>query len=155
MSLAFSATKISGKTEKRFTYQRSQLLRLNTGDIRWIKYEYVMILTGWNRRTRRIKSLTPNLGTIWKWLVNFTLLPLYPREKTTVPIPYEVRFVPEYMWTFGEKYHGATEIRSPVLSARSLVAIQTTPRRIMWSIRHSYSCVVNTINKPRKTLSTI
>jgi len=33
-----------------------------------------------------IAPLVLNLGTRWRWVVNFTLRPLHPRKRTPVPI---------------------------------------------------------------------
>jgi hypothetical protein len=33
-----------------------------------------------------IDPLIPNFGTRWRWVVNFTHRPLYPRERPTLPI---------------------------------------------------------------------
>jgi hypothetical protein len=37
--------------------------------------------------------------TIWRWVVNFTLQPLYPSERTTVPAGQETGWTPEPVWT--------------------------------------------------------
>jgi hypothetical protein len=38
------------------------------------------------RRRRVIAPVIVNLGTRWRWVVNFTLQPLYPRYKNVAPI---------------------------------------------------------------------
>jgi hypothetical protein len=38
-----------------------------------------------------------DLGTRWRWVVSFTLRPLYPRGKTPAAIRQEAEWVPERM----------------------------------------------------------
>ena len=40
-----------------------------------------------------------NLGTRWRWVINFTFRPLYPRKRRAGPIHYEVGWAPETVWT--------------------------------------------------------
>ena len=43
--------------------------------------------------------LTLNLGTRWRWVVSFTLRPLYPRNRTPMPIEWEAWLAEEPVWT--------------------------------------------------------
>ena len=54
-------------------------------------------------RTRGKAPLILYLGTRWKWVVKFTPLPLYPRERTPVPTEQEVRSTPDAVQAVLEK----------------------------------------------------
>jgi hypothetical protein len=57
-----------------------------------------------HRGSRGIAPLILNLGTKWRWEVNFTPRPLYSQEGTPVLIEQETGWTPEPVWTvFGEK----------------------------------------------------
>ena len=53
-----------------------------------------------------------NLDVKWRWVVNATLWPLYPREGDAVPIQYGARSSPEPVWTCAENL-APTGIRYP------------------------------------------
>jgi len=53
--------------------------------------------------TRGKAPLIFNLGSRWRWEVNFTLRALYPREKIPVPIEQVSGWASENLWTFGEE----------------------------------------------------
>jgi hypothetical protein len=71
-------------------------------------------------RSRGTVPLIRNLGTIWRW-VNFTPRPLYPQEKTPVPIEQKAGRAPESVWAVLEnrKYLAAAGIRTPNSPSRS------------------------------------
>jgi hypothetical protein len=48
---------------------------------------------------RSITALILTLGTGWRWVVYFKSWPLYPLERTKVPIEWEVRWAPAPIWT--------------------------------------------------------
>jgi hypothetical protein len=69
-----------------------------------------------------------NLGTRWRWVISFTLRPLYSRKESPVPIGLEAGWASELVWTGGRR-----EISLPCTCwgsnldcpPRSLVAILT------------------------------
>jgi hypothetical protein len=66
------------------------------------------------RGRRAIAPFVLNLGSIWRPMINFTLRPLYTRERNPVPIEYDAGWVQEPVWTFwrGEKSLFSTGIRT-------------------------------------------
>jgi len=50
--------------------------------------------------SRGMASLSFNFGTRWRWMVNFTPMPLYPCGRTYIPIELEGGWAPEPFWTF-------------------------------------------------------
>jgi hypothetical protein len=70
------------------------------------------------RGSRGVAPLILNLGSRWRWVVNFTPWPLYPWEITPVPIELEARWAPWPVWSLRIR-----ESRTPDLPAHSLVAV--------------------------------
>ena len=65
-----------------------------------------------------------NLGTVWKWVVNFTPRHLYPWKRTPVPISLEPWLVPEPFWTLWKKKIACVcWIRTPDCPANRWVAL--------------------------------
>jgi hypothetical protein len=74
------------------------------------------------RRNRDIALIFLNLGPTWGWVVNAMPLPLYSRERDTVPIVQMAGWAPGAVWK-GEKNFALTGIRSspqPILKSHSL-----------------------------------
>jgi hypothetical protein len=82
--------------------------------------------------SRGIAPLILNLGTRWRWVVCFTPLPLYPRQRSLVPIKQKAGWALEPVWTFWwrEKSLFPTAIRTPNWPARSPFAIPTMLLRL-------------------------
>jgi hypothetical protein len=59
-----------------------------------------------------------NLGARWRWMVNATLGPLYPRKRQQVPIVYDTGWAPGSVWT-GAENTASTGIRFPNRPVRS------------------------------------
>jgi hypothetical protein len=55
------------------------------------------------RGNRGIAPLILNLGTKWRWVVNFTTLQLYFQERTCAQVEQETGWYPEPVWTLWEK----------------------------------------------------
>jgi hypothetical protein len=52
----------------------------------------------------RYRSTIFDLGTRWRWVINFTPLPLYPRRNSPyMPIVLEIGWVPEQAWTLWKR----------------------------------------------------
>ena len=68
-----------------------------------------------------------NLGARWRWVITFTSLPPYLRERTPESIEHEVVWAPEPVWTIRwiENFFTSAGIRAPDRLARSLVTIPT------------------------------
>jgi hypothetical protein len=70
------------------------------------------------RGTRGIAPLILNLGTRWRWVVNFTPRPLYPRKINPVRTEEEAGLAPEPAYTVVDSITGS--------STPQLVAMPTT-----------------------------
>jgi len=68
-----------------------------------------------------------NLGTSWRWVVNFMPRLLFSIERPPISITWEAGWAPEPVWTFlgKDKYIAPTGIRIVDSSARNLVIIST------------------------------
>ena len=100
-------------------------------------------------------------GIRWRWVVNSTPLPLYPRGRIAVLIQREAVLAPEQVWTFlwGEKCLQPTGISAPDRPASSVVAIPTKLLRLpnaevkkelpqYWLSRKTVVIVVNSWGSP-------
>jgi hypothetical protein len=57
------------------------------------------------RGSRDIAPLVINLGTKWRWVVNFKLRSFYPLERSPVSTEQEAWLATEPVWTFCRKYN--------------------------------------------------
>jgi len=72
-----------------------------------------------------IAPLSPNLGASWRWVVNITLRPFYPWERTSIPIEVEAGWAPGPFWEWLGMRYSPTGIRNSDHPARSVVAVVT------------------------------
>jgi hypothetical protein len=77
------------------------------------------------RGSRHTAPLLLNLGSICRWVVNFTSWLLYLWERTPVPIESEAGWAPELVWTFWrrKKSFACTVIQTPGHPAHRVVTI--------------------------------
>ena len=54
------------------------------------------------RGSRGITPLILDIGTRWRWVVNFTFLPIYSlgKKKSLIPYEYEAGYAKEEFWSF-------------------------------------------------------
>jgi hypothetical protein len=94
----------------------------------YIKYVFCVHAMKLCNGSRGVAPLILNLGTRWRWVVNFTPQPLYPWERTSWPIKYKAGWGPELVWTFGEgkiQMCGNSPKRFNVLTERWLLSLDT------------------------------
>ena len=77
-----------------------------------------------------------SLGTRRKWMISFTSRPLYPRERTPVPIKQEAGWAPKLVWTFrpNKKFLALVVIRNPNRISSSVFAIMSTLSHVLFII---------------------
>jgi hypothetical protein len=83
-----------------------------------------------------------DLGTRWRWVVNFTLRPLYSWEETPIPIGQKAVWAPEPVWT--QQWRRQKKKKIPFLPVSGIEpwsVVQPIPQSLHWSIPGSQNSI--------------